>query len=272
MKCGIYRITIGDEFYIGSSIDIEHRWKAHTIACNNNKCNRKMAAAFQKSPNLKFEIVEECSADTRIEREQFYIDTLKPPLNIAPVAGCAPGYSRVCRLKDPFGEVHEFKSLKHACKKHNLCIGALSELLNGNKNEHKGWVREDYDHTLVRRRGVLDPDGNKHIIGSVKEFCKENSLPMGSISAVLGGRTVNNHFKGWRLPEHTDIVTGWEPKEIIKDGVIIKFNNPSEVKTHHELKKHNLRHDSLLNLVAGRITNHKGWEMLTPHTPYIGYK
>lgn len=272
MKCGIYRITIGDEFYIGSSIDIEQRWKAHTIACNSNKCNRKMAAAFQKNPNLKFEVVEECSADTRIEREQFYIDTLKPPLNIAPIAGCAPGYSRECRLKDPFGEVHEFKSLKHACKKHNLCMGALSDLLNGNKNEHKGWVREDYDHTLVRRRGVLDPDGNKHIVGGVREFCEEHNLPYGSFSAVLWGRAFNNHFKGWRLPEHRDVETGWEPKEIIKDGVVIRFNNPREVKTHPELKEHNLRHDSLLNLIAGRITNHRGWKMLTPHTPYIGYK
>lgn len=272
MKCGIYKITIGDDFYIGSSKDIDQRWKAHTIACNSNRCNRKIAKAFQKNPNLRFEIIEECSKKERIKREQHYIDALKPTLNVAPIAGCAPGYSRKCILKDPFGEVHEFKSLKHASERHNLCMSALSDLLNGKKNEHKGWVREDYDHTKVRRRGVLDPDGNRHIVENVTEFCKKHNISWGSFSAVLWDKAVNNHFKGWRLPEYKDIKTGWEPKEIIKDGVIIKFNNPSEVKTHPKLKKYNLRRDSLSSLIAGKITNHKGWEMLTPHTPYIGYK
>jgi len=271
MKCGIYKITIGSEFYIGSSIDINQRWANHISACNNNRCNKKMKVAFQKNPNLKFEIIEECTTDVIFEREQFYIDTLKPSLNIAPIAGRAPGYSKKCKLKDPFGEIHEFESLKHACKEHNLCIGALSDLLNGNRDEHKGWVREDQDHKKVRRRGILDPAGNRHIIGSVKEFCKEHNLSQDSLSKLIGGRSCLLHFKGWRLPEHKDIKTGWEPKEIIKDGVVIKFNNPSEVKTHPELKKHNLRHDSLLNLIAGRITNHRGWVMLTPPTLYIGY-
>lgn len=269
MKCGIYKIIIGDEFYIGSSIDIDQRWNNHIKACNNNRCNKKMSAAFQKNPSLEFEIIEECAKDVIFEREQFYIDTLKPPLNIAPIAGKAPGYSKECRLKDPFGEIHKFESLKHACMEHNLCIGSLSDLLNGNKDEHKGWVREEQDHKKVRRRGVLDPNNNRYIVENVKEFCKRHNISMGSFSRLLSSKML--HYRGWRLPEHKDIVTGWEHKELIKDGVIIKFNNPMEVKTHPELKAYNLRHDSLLSLIAGRIKNHKGWEMLTPPTPYIGY-
>jgi len=263
MQCGIYKINIGDEFYIGSSIDIEQRWNNHIRACNSNRCNRKMAAAFQKNPTLNFEVIEECTEDVLLEREQFYIDTLKPSLNIAPIAGKAPGYSRKCRLKDPFGEVHTFESLKHACMEHNLCMGALSDLLNGNRNEHKGWVREDYEHTKVRRRGVLDPDDNKHIVENVTEFCMKHDISVGSFSSLLRGRML--HYRGWRLPENKHIKHNFFTKRIIRDGIILSYNHPSELRQNPELKKYKLRPDSLNCLFKGLITNHQGWTVYNSH-------
>jgi hypothetical protein len=208
-------ITIGDEFYIGSSKNIDQRWKAHTLACIGGRCNYKMVAAFQTNSNLKFEILEECSEDSRVEREQHYIDTLKPPLNVAPIAGLPVGYSRECRLKDPFGRVHEFESLKQASINHNLCIGSLSDLLNNKREFVKGWVRECDDHKKVnRRRGLIDPDNREVIINSVEDFCTSLQLSTGEISKVLNSKIL--HHRGWRLPENIHIKHNFSTKKLQK--------------------------------------------------------
>lgn len=264
MKCGIYKITIGDEFYIGSSKNIDQRWKAHTLACIGGRCNFKMVTAFQENSSLKFEILEECGEDNRIEREQHYIDTLKPSLNVAPVAGLPAGYSRGCRLKDPFGKIHEFESLTQVSVKHNLHIGSLSDLLNGKREFVKGWVRECDDHKKVkRRRGLIDPDNREVIINSVEDFCTNLQLSTNEISKVLNSKIL--HYRGWRLPENKHINHNFFTKKITKNGIILSYNHPSDLRQKPELKEYKLRPDSLRSLFKGLITNHQGWTIYKSH-------
>lgn len=81
---GVYKITnkVTKEFYIGSSNDVKHRLAGH-----------KCCSAWKKQPNFKlykdmaefgrdnfiFEIIEETS--NLKEREQYWIDKLKPSYN-----------------------------------------------------------------------------------------------------------------------------------------------------------------------------------------------
>lgn len=81
---GIYKIKINDKEYIGSSCNIGHRLKHHLWSLNNQKHhNRTMQNLHNKYAieNIYFEIVEECSIDILIEREAYYISTLKPYIN-----------------------------------------------------------------------------------------------------------------------------------------------------------------------------------------------
>ncbi len=81
---GIYKIKINDKEYIGSSCNIGHRLKHHLWSLNNQKHhNRTMQNLHNKYgiENIYFEIVEECSIDILIEREAYYISTLKPYIN-----------------------------------------------------------------------------------------------------------------------------------------------------------------------------------------------
>jgi len=82
---GIYKITDlnSNYFYIGSSVNINLRWKRHLSQLKNkNHCNYFLQNIFNSygEESLFFEIVELC--ENLKEREQWYLNFLNPKLNI----------------------------------------------------------------------------------------------------------------------------------------------------------------------------------------------
>ncbi len=80
-KLGIYKITnkINQKFYIGSSERIRGRWVEHLYLLRSNQhtsTHLQNAWNLYKEENFTFEILEECSKDILIKREQYYLDTL----------------------------------------------------------------------------------------------------------------------------------------------------------------------------------------------------
>ena len=81
---GVYKITNieTNECYIGSSKNINHRWATHKCSSIWKQCpNNKLYNDFQQHglDKFKFEILEE--TDNLKEREQYWIDLLKPIYN-----------------------------------------------------------------------------------------------------------------------------------------------------------------------------------------------
>lgn len=94
-ESGIYKISFvgSDKFYIGSTNDFKRRRKEHKWTLKNNKhCNPMLQNFYNKynKENFVFEVVEECGVELLLQREQFYLDTLKPYLNVHKLAigGC----------------------------------------------------------------------------------------------------------------------------------------------------------------------------------------
>lgn len=85
---GIYHIKniINNKIYIGSAADFYERWHSHNHYLNSgNHHNVHLQRAFEKygRENFIFEIIEIVEDKSKlIEREQYYIDTLKPEYNI----------------------------------------------------------------------------------------------------------------------------------------------------------------------------------------------
>lgn len=87
---GIYRISnlLSGKFYIGSSIDIAHRWDQHQYqalkAIPTKRSHLYSAMRLYGIENFICEMIEPCPPDQTIlfEREQYYIDTLKPDYNL----------------------------------------------------------------------------------------------------------------------------------------------------------------------------------------------
>ena len=81
---GVYKITNIEtkEFNIGSSVDVKRRWAYHKSPSSwKEKPNSKLYIAFQQYglDKFSFEIIEETT--NLKEREQYYIDLLKPVYN-----------------------------------------------------------------------------------------------------------------------------------------------------------------------------------------------
>lgn len=95
--CGIYCIEnlVNHKKYIGSSIDIYSRWKQHKTSLKGNKHHSKRlnnSWNYYGEDNFKFYIIEKCSKENLIVREQFYIDLYQSynnnnGYNVQPIAG-----------------------------------------------------------------------------------------------------------------------------------------------------------------------------------------
>lgn len=80
--CGIYKIEniIDGKIYIGSSKNIELRWHQHKYCLYKNKHHSiLLQRAWNKygKENFEFSVVEECSEEDLLIREQYYLDLYK---------------------------------------------------------------------------------------------------------------------------------------------------------------------------------------------------
>lgn len=83
---GVYRITnnITGDFYIGSSKDIESRIRKHLyVLRSNKKVNVRLQNSFNKygEEAFIFDVVELCSQEQQLNREQYWINALNPQFN-----------------------------------------------------------------------------------------------------------------------------------------------------------------------------------------------
>lgn len=79
---GVYKIVniVDNKIYVGSSNNIERRTLEHFASLRRNKhCNHYLQFAFNKHGKevFEFHILEECSLENIIEREQYWIDSLQ---------------------------------------------------------------------------------------------------------------------------------------------------------------------------------------------------
>ena len=84
--CGIYKITntITGDFYIGSSKDVNHRWESHKWpSIWKQHPNNQLYKDMQKYGLNKFEfqVIAEVEESFLKEKEQQFIETLKPTYN-----------------------------------------------------------------------------------------------------------------------------------------------------------------------------------------------
>jgi GIY-YIG catalytic domain len=171
-KAGIYRWinNLNGNTYVGSSINLSVRFYTYySIRCLT-KSNRPIERALLKHgySNFSLEILEYCSPDNLLKREQFYLDNLKPKYNIVERAGSTLGYKHtdesLKKMKDfilsdlvmakkklatenatssiripifvkniKTGEIIHYKSLVEAAKAIGVTRGAVSQALLSNR-------------------------------------------------------------------------------------------------------------------------------------------
>lgn len=135
---GIYKIVnkIDGKYYVGSSCDIQRRWKTHIYYLTRNRhINDYLQNAWNKYGNNSFEllIVELSDKEKNFLVEQKYLDIAKTEqdkcynLNFESKGGCISDYA-IQKMKS--FKVDYFKKIENRKK--------LSEQYRGNKNPNYG--------------------------------------------------------------------------------------------------------------------------------------
>lgn len=80
---GVYKITnlVTGDFYIGKSKNTKKRMYNHRYPNIHGEKFEKDIKQYGWE-NFSFEVIEECSIDNLLEREAYYIESLKPPYNV----------------------------------------------------------------------------------------------------------------------------------------------------------------------------------------------
>ena len=122
--CAVYKITntITGDFYIGSSKNVKNRWVKHKCPSRWNECpNNPMYLDMQKYgvDKFVFEILEEAEIEQLKEKEQQFIETLKPTYN----NNNAKGYN-VERRKESIRKYNKSDKYKEYKKQYynQLCL------------------------------------------------------------------------------------------------------------------------------------------------------
>lgn len=190
---GIYCIfnLVNNKIYVGSAADTKDKYggfrkrlKIHVNSLvRGDHYNRHLQRSFLKYGVDSFKIIllEVCEPGFCLEREQFYIDTLKPEYNIWQLVTSALGVKRSeeTRLKlsaankgqdakpfkflDEKGNTIEGINLNDFCKNNNLNAGNMGRVNKGKKYRHKNFFalpelylpfREKLEIVLKERKAI----------------------------------------------------------------------------------------------------------------------
>ena len=152
---GIYKITntITGDFYIGSSKNVKERWRNHKKPSTWKRCpNNQMYQDMKKYgvENFAFEVLAEVEADSLKEKEQKFIETLKPTYN----SNRANGWN-IERLKEAQKKYNKSDKGKEAQKKYEsqlCCYNGQTLTLNALSNRF--W-RQGIDHPTLEAKKYL---------------------------------------------------------------------------------------------------------------------
>lgn len=273
MSTGIYKLNFKHGFYIGQSLNIEHRYKDHLYSMRTNiKCSKKLQDAYIQYGEPTLEILEVCTPKDLDDREQVYIDKLSAcnnGYNTSKVASGGPGLSgeehgnALYSNEDYFNILCELvntnNTLSYIASKLKVNLAVVKSI---SSLQAHGWMQQEYPAlytSLTLRRGnrptktagkqLKDPQGTIHTIDSLTSFCNANSLSIPKVSMVLSGKAISH--KGWVLPS-TNLSTALVHETY---GVIL-------VKSKVEFaKQYDLDPRRVSDLCSGKLTTHKGWRI-----------
>ena len=151
--CGIYRITniITGDFYIGSSKDIKRRWREHkTPSAWKRFPNNPLYKDMKKYGlnNFVFEILEEVEIEQLKEKEQEFIETLKPTYN-----SCNAKGHDVERYKQYYKEYQKSKKYKEYQKSEKYQESHRKSSNKYQKSEKGKKYQKDYQNQLCFYNG-----------------------------------------------------------------------------------------------------------------------
>src|SRR6478736_7550013 len=110
-QSGIYRLTIGDSYYIGSAKYLRKREREHLKALENGShANDRLQKCWNKYGSHRWDILELCDELILLEREQHFLDFFisdERCVNVLPTAGSCLGRKHSEETKRKIAEANQ---------------------------------------------------------------------------------------------------------------------------------------------------------------------
>ena len=205
-KCGIYKITnlINGKVYIGQSINVYRRMKAHLWELDRNGNNMILHKAFKKYgiENFSYELICECSAEELNEKEIYFIekyDSYNNGYNATKGGGQNLGYNpteetrQKLRENNLGGKSHfarktmcdgkVFDTAKECAKYLEIPYTSIKDWLSGKIKMPKKFydrglryvdvAQEDYEFSIPKAKKVVYKN---QVYNSIREFSKQTGI------------------------------------------------------------------------------------------------
>jgi group I intron endonuclease len=182
---GIYKIVCipTGKIYVGSSENLRRRWSSHKrLLKTSHHPNPYLQSAWDKygEAAFTFEIIELVMPWSVLDREQYWLDKLKP-------YDRKIGFNACLNAKSPMkGRKHTIETKKH------MGVKGRQSGMKGKKHtaESRGMMGKSAKLFMV-----TDPNGQEIRVLSLDKFCKEHNLDSSHLIKVARG--IRKHYKGW---------------------------------------------------------------------------
>jgi group I intron endonuclease len=183
-KSGIYLLTnlLNKDKYVGQSIDLGKRFtKYFTLSYLKNRNTLVISRALIKYgyANFSISILEYCDKDILNEREQYYMDIIKPVYNTLKIAGSSSGYKHTQESKDKrslslkgkyIGTNSPLYGRTHTEQTKEL----MSSMRKGQDNYFYGKTHTDETRELMKQKAT----GRKHLPSTLEKMSKVKGNPV----------------------------------------------------------------------------------------------
>ncbi len=187
-KSGVYRWVNKEtgESYVGSSVNINKRLHTYYSLVNVEKIlsrskSHVLNALFKYGySKFSFEILEYCSAEECIRREQYYIDSLNPEYNLKKKAGSSFGYKYAEETRAKMSEVKKGEANPMFGKNHS------EETRAKISNAQKGRSRTEGSGKPSQKIEILDIKNNISTI--------YDSMSAAALDLKIGQSTISKYL------------------------------------------------------------------------------
>lgn len=200
---GVYKLVFSDcSYYVGSSADIERRYKDHCGFLRRNKhtCKKLQQRynTLNELPNI--EILTECCEDELLNKEREFLDNGSgEKLNIS----INFGQDIDIKIVNPEKKIiiHYIGNQKKLSSIIGISEGKLSELLSGRRLAANGYILHNTDLFKTRQYKhygtVIKKDNNVEVITSSELFYKKHKIPKNNFNWFMLGKTKSCY--GWEI-------------------------------------------------------------------------
>lgn len=260
MQC-IYQLNFTEGIYVGKTTNLKSRI-AHHLAKNTG--GFKLRDAWENQGYLGYVVLEECETAQLEQKEVYWIDKLKPSLNILPGGETMAGINHPCN-KTSKEDIEEIVRLLIETELTYTEIADVVDLPKARvydicKGRSHTWATEHLDLRVINSSRdnafntitVYDIDNTKHVIGYGEkiDFCTAANLP----TTALRNLTDSFNIHGIALKKHKmfcvktpdqDEVILTEPKlhKILRQEKSPGYAVTQVIKKYREYKGYKILHE-----------------------------